>query len=253
MKTIKKQTLYITLFMLFAVSIGACKKIEEEPKETFGQLELEFDHVWGLNNQPFYLNQTYVHPMSEDTMELTMLKYYISNVVLYKTDGSTYEVPDSYYLIDPEENTISINNVPSGDYTRVDFIVGVDSARNNSGLQTGALNPSNGMFWSWSTGYIFIRVEGKSPQSSTGMFMFHLGGYEEPFNAINQKQLPIENDVLNITPNAKPVLHLNVNVAKLWHGPIELSKLNLIHNIGDTAVIMANNFSDGISIDHIHK
>ena len=253
MKSHIKKLVYIVGLVSLSIGANACKETEEEPKASFGELEFEFDHVWGLNNQPFYMDQTFIHPMSKDTMEINLLKYYISNITLYNSDGSTYDVPDSYYLIDPDENTISLSNIPAGEYNRIDFTVGVDSTRNFSGLQTGALNPSNGMFWSWSTGYIFIRVEGKSPQSSTGMFMFHIGGYEAPYNAINTKQLPIENELLSINPNSKPVVHMNVNVAKLWHGPIQLSKFNLIHNVGDTAVIMADNFADGISIDHIHK
>jgi hypothetical protein len=146
-----------------------------------------------------------------------------------------------------------LEGIPAGDYNRVDFLIGVDSLRNFSGLQTGALNPSNGMFWSWSTGYIFVRVEGTSPQSETGLFMYHLGGYEAPYVASHKKALNFGNEILSINPDANPTVHLNVNAARFWHGPVKLSELNIIHNIGENAVSISKNFADGFLFDHIHR
>jgi hypothetical protein len=61
----------------------------------------------------------------------------------------------------------------------MEFMIGVDSARNNSGAQTGALDPTNGMFWSWSTGYIMAKFEGTSAQSpaAANALKFHIGGF----------------------------------------------------------------------------
>ena len=252
-----KHTPYIwavAIALVFSSTFSSCK--EDEPIDNSsktGTLKLEFDHVWGIDMAPFYMNQTYVHPMSKDTLTITMLKYYISNVVLHKTDGSTYTIPESYYLLDPSNNIISLEGIPAGDYNRVDFLIGVDSLRNFSGLQTGALNPSNGMFWSWSTGYIFVRVEGTSPQSATGLFMYHLGGYEAPYVASHKKALNFGNEILSINPDANPTVHLNVNAARFWHGPVKLSELNIIHNIGENAVSISKNFADGFLFDHIHR
>lgn len=243
------------VFVLVAASLSlpSCKKDPQPTPSLTGEVSFEFSHVWGLNMAPFYLNQTYVHPMSGDTLNINMLKYYISNIIMTKTDGSTYQVPNSYYLIDPSENIITIKDIPAGDYKKVEFLIGVDSLRNFSGLQTGALNPSNGMFWSWSTGYIFIRVEGTSPQSETGIFMYHLGGYESPFIASHKKNYDLGNEVISINSQTKPTIHFNVNAAKFWHGPVKVADLNVIHNVGENAVSMSTNFADGFTLDHVHK
>jgi len=254
MKNLKTNTILFALIAIF--SAAYLQSCTEEPTETTsikGSISLEFEHVWGPDKEPFYMNTPLLHPMTKDTINVNLLKYYISNIVLTKADGSKHAVPESYYLISPEENSIEIKDVPSGEYTGIEYIIGVDSARNNSGIQSGALNPSNGMFWSWSTGYIFVRVEGTSPQSPTGMFLYHLGGYTAPFNAINKRNFLFVQENLSVSPTAKPTVHFTVNVAKFWHGPLKVADLNVIHNVGDNAVSMAKNFSDGFIFDHIHK
>ena len=222
------------------------------PQPTFGKFTIEFDHRWGMNEDPFLYKTPMLHPMSGDSLTTNLLKYYISNVVLTKADGSTYTSPNSYYLIDPENNEIEINNVPTGEYNGFSFIVGVDSTANCSGLQEGALSPSNGMFWSWSTGYIFVRIEGKSNKSANGKFLYHLGGYKSPYNAIQSKMVSFGSNNLTIAPNTKPTVHMVTNVAKLWHGPIKTADLSVIHSIGTNATTMATNFGNGIRFDHLH-
>ena len=65
-------------------------------------------------------------------------------------------------------------------------MIGVDSARNTSGAQLGALDPANSMFWSWNSGYIFVRMEGNSPQSTQpyNKLQFHIGGFKGATNCI---------------------------------------------------------------------
>jgi hypothetical protein len=245
---------YISLSLVLAFTLNSCKDDNPQTSEsTKGDFKIEFEHVWGPTLAPFVMNTQLVHPMSADTLTVNLLKYYVSNIVLYKADGSTFKVPESYYLISPEENIVTISNVPTAEYTRMEFLLGVDSVSNFSGLQEGALNPSNGMFWSWSTGYIFTRIEGKSPQSPSGVFLYHLGGYQSPYNAINKKSIAFTETALNIKPTATPQVHLTVNVAKFWHGPVKIADLNVIHNVGDNAVSMSRNFADGFLLDHVHQ
>jgi hypothetical protein len=251
--TIKTHRIFFYILTLLSLSILSCKKEPSSIKAPTGELNLEFSHVWGLDMIPFNMNQTYVHPVSKDTLNINLLKYYISNIKLFDNKGNIYQVPDSYYLIDPTNNNIKISGIPEGDYNKIEYMIGVDSTKNFSGLQSGALNPSNGMFWSWSTGYIFIRVEGSSPQSETGVFMYHLGGYESPYIASHRKSHELGNEILPINPITQPTVHFNVNVARFWHGPVKVSELNVIHNIGNNAVSMSKNFADGFILDHIHQ
>jgi hypothetical protein len=108
-----------------------------------------------------------------------LLKYYVTNVVLVNENGSEW-LAKNYNLIDlevPNQNTINLKNVPMGKYTKMTFILGVDSSRNNSGVQDGFLDPSYGMIWTWNTGYIFFKHEGSFTNSLNGKkpLRFHLG------------------------------------------------------------------------------
>ena len=41
---------------------------------------------------------------------------------------------------------VTIPNVPFGNYKAIEFMIGVDSARNNSELKRETLDPANGCF-----------------------------------------------------------------------------------------------------------
>ena len=71
-------------------------------------------------------------------------------------------------------------NIPAGVYRGVRMLVGVDSTRNVSGVQSGALDPANGMFWTWNSGYIFAKLEAKSPVSTAPLqnVTYHIGGFK---------------------------------------------------------------------------
>jgi len=255
MKKLKLITIINLLAFAIAFQSSSCKKdeVNNNQNNSTGSIVIEFDHVWGMNMAPFQMNTDIVQPMSGDTLNVSLLKYYISNIQLVKNNGDLYNIEDGYYLIDPENNTIELENIPSGEYKGVNFLIGVDSLKNFSGLQTGALNPSNGMFWSWSTGYIFVRIEGSSQNSPTGQFLYHMGGYQDPYIASHKKEMLFGGEIATVSPNATPQAHLNVNVAKIWHGPIKVSDLNVIHNIGEDAVLLSTNFADGFTFAHLHK
>lgn len=74
-----------------------------------------------------------------------------------------------------EVNTTVRGTVPHGDYTGVELTVGVPFALNHADSSTAPspLNLST-MFWSWQSGYKFIRIEGTTAGLSTGTFL-HLG------------------------------------------------------------------------------
>jgi len=253
---------------IFAISalalltiVSACKKDKEEDKDNnvnpVGKFLFEFDHVWGMNMAPFSLNTPLRHPMSGDTMTFTTLRYYISNIKLKKTDGTWFNEPESYHIVDASSaasSTLEIKNIPAGDYTELRYTVGVDSTRNVSGAQTGALSPSNGMFWSWNTGYIMIKAEGTSPQSPNGSFSFHLGGFRPENNIVTELSTDFNGQLLRISPNAAPKIHMYANPARFRHTLGSLSNgASTVHMPGANAQTMANDFISWIRFDHMHN
>jgi hypothetical protein len=250
----------LTLLAISGLLLSSCKKDDDDDKNgggdnTVGKVELKFDHGWGPAHLPFSLNTALIYPMTQEEITFNTLRYYFTNIVLHKADGSTWAEPESYRIVDVRGNsmpTLTLDNVPSGRYTKISFMIGVDSLRNTSGAQTGALDPAETMFWSWTTGYIFIKAEGVSPSAPQGMFVYHIGGFQGPNNAIRTRTLDFDGAHIDVAANARPSIHFKVNAARFWHGGISLNDVNMVHMPGANAKTLADNFIGAFSIDHVH-
>ncbi len=255
----KKHLLLAIAAISSILFFAACEKHDHNDDDhdhgTTGAVTLEFEHGWGPSYDAWAIGQQKVHPVTGDTITFTQLRYYITNVQLQKTDNSWWTQPESYYLIDASSTSgsmVKMTNVPAGEYKAVKFIIGVDSLRNVSGAQSGVLSASEGMFWDWNTGYIQVRAEGNSPSSGTGKFLYHLGGFSGPDNALQTKEISFGAGTLTASPTSGPMIHLKVNTARFWHGGVKIKDLSVIHMPGAAAASMAKNFADGVVFDHLH-
>jgi hypothetical protein len=108
----------------------------------------------------------------------TKLKFYV---------GLTNDTSSkSYFLIDFARKSSCLIELPQQKNSlksELFFWCGVDSFTNTSGIYLGALDPVNGMFWTWQSGYIAIKLEGyiRSMKGDSVSFEYHLGGYHSPF------------------------------------------------------------------------
>lgn len=266
-----KQTSYIVLGLLVVLATG-CKKegctdekalnYNEDATKDDGSCNysdrkdvgLKFDHKWGSSWGSFQMNETYTHPATDESIKFQTLNYYISNVKFKKADGTWWSEEESYHLVKVGENTVPELkvSVPVGDYTAISYMIGVDSTRNVSGAQTGTLSPSHGMFWSWNTGYIFVKAEGMSEDAPNGGFSYHLGGFQGANNAIQHKEQTFGGEILVVSHDNHPSVHFYVNVARFWHGGISLEDIHTVHMPGQNAKTLATNFGDGFIVHHIH-
>ncbi|MBL0052739.1 MAG: hypothetical protein IPP29_15115 [Bacteroidetes bacterium] len=114
------------------------------------------------------------------------LRYYISNIVLIKSDGGLLPLTGKVILANPATNEYELGNVPVGSYKGFKFIVGLDSATNHSDPTVyAASNPlsiqSPSIHWSWNSGYIFMKIEGvvDTTLASNGaldyQYFYHIG------------------------------------------------------------------------------
>jgi hypothetical protein len=238
-----------------SVFLTSCKKEEKEPEATTGKVEINLEHKWGMSAANFELNTDLTHPMTGDVLNFTTFKYYVSNLKLKKSDGTWYTHPNSYFLVDASDATstkLTLTSVPVGSYTELSYTMGVDSTRNVSGAQSGALSTSNNMFWSWNSGYIMVKAEGTSSNSSSGSFTFHLGGFSGANNIVTTKSAVFGSD-LKVNGSKSVEVHMTVNPAKLFHTIGSVSGVNMVHMPGANAVTMATDFYGGVAFDHIHN
>lgn len=235
--------------LLFACS-------DDPQSGALGKVTLKFEHIWGDQQTSFAMNQLLVHPGNGDSLQLTKLDYYISNIRLLNEDGSEWAEPESYHLIKNGASalqTIEIDNVPEGDYSGVRFLFGVDSTRNVSGAQEGSLAVSHGMFWSWSTGYIFLKAEGLTNQNPINGFSYHVGGFQGEQNCIRPIEFSFGTQRLRVRSEGHCSIHTYVNVAGLWTENTGTADITGIHMPGASAVAMATRFANSFVFDHIHN
>lgn len=254
-------SLTLLLTVVIAVASSSCKKDKEPltptPPAAKGNVTLEFSNMAG--NQPLELDTKNYINQNGDTFNVTLFNYYISNIKLLATDNSVYSEKESYHLMkatNPESLRFTMTDVPENAYKSITFTIGVDSTRNVSGAQTGALDPVHGMFWSWNSGYIMTKVEGTSPQSTAGgnMLMYHVGGFSGPNNTIKTKtfNLPVTAQVTN---SKTPVITMNADVMEWFKTPsvIDFSSLHTVHMPGAAAKKMADNYEDMFSVSKVEN
>lgn len=167
---------------LAVILVTSCKK-DNNSTETNGDVTLNFDAKVG--NADFVLNQNMA--IGSRTYNFKGFRYWVSNIVLVKADGSEYALPSSYYLLE-ETNAVTVQDgsftypakkredivlkgIPKGDYKEVKFSIGIDATHNdNLSLQAGELSQLSGMTnisWMWHTSYIFTTLQGSVTEGAT--------------------------------------------------------------------------------------
>jgi hypothetical protein len=224
------------------------------PPPTGNAVLLNFEHVVGSN--PLIADgQLRYQTAAGDSFSVELFKYYITNIVFTDDNGNEWAEPESYHLIDHADTNsmkVYVRDMPAGNYVSVRWMIGVDSARNVSGTQTGALDPSNAMFWSWQTGYIMAKLEGKSPASATvqNMIIFHVGGFAAPYatqRTVTQSfnaQQPI------VTSTSVPKVDVTSNVLEWFTSPnnIQFNTLSVVTAPDADAMIIADNYADMFNV-----
>ena len=210
-----------------------------------GSISIGFTHKYGMmNEQSFELGKQVIHPMKQDTMIFSKFKYFISNIKFKKADGSYWNEEESYHLVDlgnPESLQLNFKDLPAGTYTQMEYTLGVDSLRNVSGAQTGALATTNDMYWSWKSGYIMLKAEGTYKDNKADkMFAYHLGGFSGANNIVTKRTMMFDGaNTLTVTKDKTSTVAVEVNPGLLWHSAPSVKTLNMIHMPGAPAKLMA--------------
>ena len=208
------------VFLLSAgllVTLAGCKKDDPQPRTT-NALKLEFQHNAPGDTLPLRLNTAYTTAAGQ-LYRITRLWYYVSNVRLLRADGTAWTEPNSYHLLKvagaPANNpTITLAAVPLGEFTGVEFSIGIDSARNHHGDQTGVLSPSEGMIWTWATGYKFWVQEGDQMADAHTLgdpFLYHIG--TDALYRTVRLNFP---EAAKVTSAVAPEAHLYVDVNRTF-------------------------------------
>lgn len=156
-----------------------------------------------------------------DKIEIETAKFYISNIRLLQNGKIVYSDRKAFLLDASDTNTLFLNiqKNNASPFDAISFDLGIDSITNVSGVLGGDLDPTKGMYWTWQSGYINCKLEGKNIlcKSRNHAFQFHLGGYQSPNNCLQNITLPCTYDsLLKIGINFEKVL-AQINFAEQDH------------------------------------
>lgn len=276
--SVRTKNILTGIMMFIFVCMNACSKTAAPAPDTekTGQFSIEFDNIVGEETLGFE-PRVYKNAKGE-SFRIKVLQYFISNIKLTKTDGSSYTVPqdDSYFLVNAADRATRFTKikVPEGNYDKLEFIIGVDSLRSVMPVEkrTGVLsfNPEEGhegggMYWGWNSGYIFFKMEGycdlisdnqQGDPTGNKQFKYHIGGFGG-YNA------PTLNNIKKITVDLKTAgiaqvraglrsnVHLFVDIMKIFNGPHTFSIVqhpNVMFS--EYSVNIAGNFMHLFTHDH---
>jgi len=224
----KFQLKKIAAVVVIAISLFSCSN-DDEVISGNGNLKLEFDNVYGSSNLAF--NTPYTNSNGE-VVKINNAIYIISNIVLTKTDGSTYTVPksQSYFFVN-EANAAStmlnLPNIPAGNYNKVTFGVGVDQAQFDMGASGQGTMWTDaqalGMTWSWAAGYKFIKFEGTvtSTSHTNANFRVHTGKTGTIYN-YTEVSLDFPDNAL-VRTNITPQVHIMADLKKVIDGTTKIN------------------------------
>lgn len=251
------------IFILCLVVLCSCKKENAAYDARFrGTLQLEFDNVVGTDD--LRLTTGNYTNASGENFTVRTLRYFISNVILSKSDGSDYIVPQdsSYFFID---ESVSNNNpslkIPEGEYDGITFTIGVDSLRSCMDLseRKGVLLPTVTNYLDENRGYVFFSMEGTSPQSPENRYQFQIAGFggklSPTINNIKTVSLDLSGGgIAKIKEGNTTVIHILADISKVFTGTSNISlALNPIVGFEPFSANIANNYASMFRHDHTHN
>jgi endonuclease/exonuclease/phosphatase family metal-dependent hydrolase len=156
----------------------------------------------------------------------------------------------SYRLID-FKNSNSLNfsiNSNSSYASYVRLTLGVDSITNAAGVHCCALDPANGMYWSWQSGYIQFKLEGKEKDGEP--LNLHLGGFSNAHMSSITDEIPILRTITGgpvLPPDRRSqelTIHLNLDsFLELVHANKEYSLMSPNSHVHEYMRVLCASFS----------
>ncbi len=181
----------ILLLILLALLQISCNPTEEATPTV--DLTLSFNHL--VDGEPVIMDDIRYSNALDQEFSIKTIKYFISEIKLYRKDGSTLAFNDIHYVDQRAAETLYhtlSEKVPLGEYTGISFVHGLTAAENTNGRFTEP--PESLMEWPMMMGggYHYMKLEGEyRTPDITSFFNFHsgaLGGtpYEVKVNLNNQ-------------------------------------------------------------------
>lgn len=191
-----------------------------------GTLRLDMHLTWG--GEPFALGQT-ATDHNGHTIRLENLQFYLAELELRDASGNWQTLEDIHLVDFNNEEPFVLEEVPWGSWDAMRFGLGIPPDL-NTGIDPASypndhplsVAGSAGMFWTWASGYIFAKYEGKFAPNGEGdliePFSYHTGAD----SAYRQVTLELPDyKTLYCEPRTLTVLNLELDAARCLYGPAD--------------------------------
>lgn len=226
----KKLVLLLSTFVLLL----SCATDEDAnrnaaPIATFGNANLNFSNA--IDGDAVQLNTVTYMNSANESYKVSELKYIISNITFIKSNGTEYSIPEAngYFLINEElsaSKIVQLSNIPSGTYTSVRFGFGVDQSKYplNGMMNFIPMAEEQGMLWSWSAGYKFLKFEGTYAlpgETDENIFLVHVGSHGSTLDNYKEITVPLNN--FSVREEQTTSVGLTANIDKIFNGNTDYS------------------------------
>lgn len=231
---------HLFVLAVIAVLFTSCKK-EENKYSTF---KLHIDYK--VSGVPLNYNQfTYLNAAG-NTYEVTTLKYYLSGFIFHKNDGTDFTSTEVFYLDADSNTTLSFEDMPTGAYSGVTFVLGLLPEVNiTGGLPSTTEN--NNMEWPdmMGGGYHFMKFEGNYLDSASIQhgFAIHLGTNAALVNVDISHDLTLEED--------EESMNLVMDLNEWFDNPSVFDLVSISHTMSNPAAqaIIVSNGADVFTLE----
>ena len=175
------KNIFICFVGLAFVAFMGCTKGFKDPNLGGGKIVLKFAHY--VDGQPLVKDTMKYVNAAGNIYSITEIEYFISDVVLHKSDGSNqfiYQWKDIQYVDEalPATTTWNIfDKIKPGNYDSISFTFGISKAKNISFMYVNP--PEVNMAWpdQLGGGYHYIMINGfwKDLNNQRTPYNFHLG------------------------------------------------------------------------------
>ena len=231
---------FISLLFIPILVLSSCKKDnDEEPTPTptpVKETNLIINLYYNVDGENVFFDTIHYFNEAGNNYSISKLQYYLSAFKFIKSDGTPVQKDDVFYvdIRDQSTNKITFKNFTEGNYTGIQFILGLDSAHNITNALPNTIENIN-MAWPdpMGGGYHFMKLEGHFYSgTSTFGYAMHLG--------LNPYKIDIDlNKSFNATKDINNNITLNMNINEWFKNP-QIYDFNVDGNysMGNMAAMM---------------
>lgn len=174
-----------------------------------------------------------------DSINLETFRIYLSKLCLLKNGKTVAKASKINWLADasnPLSLSLSIPVKKGRSFDTIEFFIGIDSSTQSGGAMAKDLDPIHGMYWTWQSGYIHVKLEGQYAKCQTRKqrFQWHIGGYSYPWSTIQKIRLPC---------NTQQELTIEISLDQFFKAAFELEQCEIM-SPGPMAVKLSKMMSD---------